>query len=70
MTQKRLNFACERLLASEDVLSSALESGFADLSHFYRVFHHHRGMTPLAFLRQNFDLPIDNRLSTTDGAGG
>jgi AraC-like DNA-binding protein len=55
LTQKRLNFACERLLASGDVLSSALESGFADLSHFYRVFHRHRRMTPLAFLRQHFN---------------
>ena len=46
----RIQFAAQCLLATGDILDSALEAGFADLTHFYRVFKRQIGTTPKEFL--------------------
>ena len=46
----RIQFAAQCLLATGDILDSALEAGFADLTHFYRVFKRPIGTTPKEFL--------------------
>jgi len=46
----RLGFAKKRLLETENILYSALDSGFSDLSNFYRVFKSDTGMTPQQFI--------------------
>ncbi len=47
LTRLRIDYAC-RLLAdsSRSILSIAFESGYEDLSSFYRAFKRHRGMPP------------------------
>lgn len=48
--QRRVEFACHRLAASPDSLSRiAFQSGFADQSHFTRVFRRLVGMSPGVF---------------------
>jgi AraC family transcriptional regulator len=48
----RVRRACERLRAADATLSSvALETGFADQSHFTRVFRRLTGTTPAAYRR-------------------
>jgi AraC-like DNA-binding protein len=46
----RIRTACERLLAVEASLSEvSFATGFADQSHFCRVFRRITGMTPQTF---------------------
>ena len=46
----RVNYACKQLaLPENDLVSVALSSGFADQSHFTRVFKNVTGITPGAF---------------------
>ncbi|MDX2112029.1 MAG: helix-turn-helix domain-containing protein [Verrucomicrobiota bacterium] len=53
LTLMRINRARERLLHSEEEISSiALSCGFADQSYFTRVFHKVTGQTPGDFRRQ------------------
>jgi len=51
VTQRRIEFAKQRMAETGDILGSALESGFGDLSHFYRVFKRQVGYTPQEFIR-------------------
>jgi len=50
LTSIRIEFAKKRLLETGNVLFSALEAGFGDLSHFYRVFKQATGQTPKSFI--------------------
>ncbi len=52
----RIDFAKKRLMETGNVLYSALEAGFGDLSHFYRVFKNATGKTPKQFVAENADL--------------
>lgn len=48
----RIGFACERLAEGRESLADiALAAGFADQSHFTRVFRRQVGITPAAFRR-------------------
>lgn len=53
LNRLRVEFAKKRLLETENVLYSALEAGFGDLSHFYRVFRNATGKTPKQFVAEN-----------------
>jgi AraC-like DNA-binding protein len=53
ITQRRIEFSQRRMIETGDILGSALESGFRDLSHFYRIFKRYVGHTPLEFIRFN-----------------
>lgn len=48
----RINFAMQQLLASEKtVLEIALESGFGDVSHFYKLFKRRLKISPVNYRR-------------------
>lgn len=48
----RVHRAAERLAFSSDpVIEIAAECGYQSLSHFYRVFARHTGVTPLEYRR-------------------
>jgi AraC-like DNA-binding protein len=49
----RVQLAKERLLETGEVLQASLDSGFADLSNFYRVFRAETGMTPKQYIGRN-----------------
>ncbi len=49
--RRRVEFACDRLVAGEPLIDVALRAGFADQSHFCRVFKALTGMTPTAYRR-------------------
>jgi AraC-like DNA-binding protein len=49
----RLEYAKKRLLETGNVLFAALESGFGDLSHFYRAFKKATGKTPKQYVSEN-----------------
>ena len=52
----RVKYACEQLaLADNDLATVALAAGFADQSHFTRVFKNVTGMTPGNFRRMAID---------------
>lgn len=53
ITRLRIEFAKKRLLDTGNVLYSALEAGFGDLSHFYRVFRVATGKTPKQFVAES-----------------
>jgi AraC family cel operon transcriptional repressor len=43
-------FAANRLLTTEDaILDIALDCGFQNLGHFYRLFHSKYGFSPFAY---------------------
>lgn len=46
----RVTYAQQRLRETGAILASALDAGFEDLSHFYRIFRRHTGTTPRRFL--------------------
>lgn len=46
----RIELAKRRLLETRDIFGSALDAGFHDLSHFYKVFKRQVGETPMDFL--------------------
>jgi len=46
----RIGYAKERLRASGNILHSAMQAGFSDLGHFYRMFKRHTGMTPRMYI--------------------
>lgn len=50
LNRRRVAIARQRLLDTGDIVSSAMEAGFGDLSHFYRQFKAHAGCTPAAYL--------------------
>ncbi len=50
ITRLRVEFAKKRLLETDNVLFSALDAGFGDLSHFYRVFKQVTGLTPRQYI--------------------
>ncbi|HEY2456945.1 MAG TPA: helix-turn-helix transcriptional regulator, partial [Candidatus Acidoferrum sp.] len=62
----RIRTACERLLSPEASMAEiSMETGFADQSHFCRVFRRITGMTPHSF-RTSLDLrPEAPRLIAT-----
>jgi AraC family transcriptional regulator len=50
--QLRIEHACQRLTASNaSLVDIALDTGFADQSHFARTFRRFRGLTPATFRR-------------------
>jgi AraC-like DNA-binding protein/mannose-6-phosphate isomerase-like protein (cupin superfamily) len=53
ITQRRVEFSQRRMVETGDIMGSALEAGFGDLSHFYRTFKRHVGHTPLEFIRNH-----------------
>lgn len=46
----RIEYAKHIMLETEDIMYAALESGFEDLAHFYRVFKKNTGFTPKRFI--------------------
>jgi AraC-like DNA-binding protein len=46
----RVAYAKRIMLETEDIMYAALESGFGDLAHFYRVFKKNTGFTPKRFI--------------------
>ena len=58
-TELRINYAC-RLLRETDrgIIAIAFESGFEDLSSFYRAFKRQTGDSPIRWRPRNRDGPI------------
>ncbi len=52
MTRRRIDHACGLLTAGLPLVEIALACGFADQSHFGRVFRRERDLTPMAYRRQ------------------
>jgi AraC-like DNA-binding protein len=50
LTEVRVEYAKRIMLETEDIVYAALESGFGDLAHFYRVFKKTTGSTPKRFI--------------------
>ncbi len=50
LSQIRIEYAKRIMLETEDVLFAAFESGFGDLTQFYRVFKKNAGCTPKQFI--------------------
>lgn len=50
LTERRVEYAKRLMLETEDILSAAVEAGFGDLTHFYRVFKKLTGSTPKQFI--------------------
>ena len=50
VNRARLEFAASRLASTQDqIIHIALDAGFANLGHFYRLFHQQYHLTPRAF---------------------
>lgn len=49
LLSRRIFYAKERLRETGDIAYAALESGFSDLAHFYRMFKKHTNMSPGQF---------------------
>jgi len=66
LTKMRLGLAKKRLKETDNIMLVAMDSGFGDLSHFYRVFKKHVGMTPRQFvhLPQNHEASSPNKTQT------
>ncbi len=57
LAEVRVEYAKRIMLETEDIVYAALESGFGDLAHFYRVFKKATGSTPKRFIaNQKFQL--------------
>jgi AraC family transcriptional regulator len=52
VTRRRVDHACGLLTAGLPLVEIALACGFADQSHFGRVFRRERSLTPMAYRRQ------------------
>jgi len=50
LSEIRVAYAKRIMLETEDIMYAALESGFGDLAHFYRVFKKNTGLTPKRFI--------------------
>lgn len=50
LSEIRVEFAKRIMLETEDIVYAAFESGFGDLTHFYRVFKKNTGSTPKRFI--------------------
>jgi AraC family L-rhamnose operon regulatory protein RhaS len=50
LTERRVEYAKRLMLETDDILSAAVEAGFGDLTHFYRVFKKLTGLTPKQFI--------------------
>lgn len=48
--EQRLAIAKELMIETGSILHASLDAGFANLSHFYRTFKQHTGMTPKQFI--------------------
>ena len=52
VTRKRIEYSCERLRETGHILYACYESGFNDLTYFYRVFKSETGLTPGQFIKK------------------
>jgi AraC-like DNA-binding protein/mannose-6-phosphate isomerase-like protein (cupin superfamily) len=50
LTGRRIEYAKRLMLETDDILFAAVEAGFGDLAHFYRVFKKFTGTTPKQFI--------------------
>ncbi|HEV2707296.1 MAG TPA: AraC family transcriptional regulator [Pyrinomonadaceae bacterium] len=50
LTERRVEYAKRLMLETDDILFAAVEAGFGDLTHFYRVFKKIAGSTPKQFI--------------------
>lgn len=50
LAELRVEYAKQRMVESGNILHAALQAGFGDLGHFYRVFRRVTGMTPKTYL--------------------
>lgn len=50
LAELRVEYAKQRMAQSGNILHSALQAGFGDLAHFYRVFKRIEGTTPKSYL--------------------
>ena len=50
LAERRVEYAKRLLLETDDILFASAESGFGDLTHFYRVFKKLTGVTPKQFM--------------------
>jgi AraC family L-rhamnose operon regulatory protein RhaS len=50
LTERRVEYAKRLMLETDDILFAAVEAGFGDLTHFYRVFKKITGSTPKQFI--------------------
>lgn len=48
--ERRIEIAKELMVETGSILHSSLDAGFANLSHFYRIFRRYTGLTPKQFL--------------------
>lgn len=48
--ERRIEIAKELMQETGSILHSSLDAGFANLSHFYRMFRRHTGQTPRQYL--------------------
>lgn len=58
--KKRIGIAKELMLETGNILHSSLDAGFSNLSHFYRTFKQHTGMTPNQFIISQSDPVLRN----------
>ncbi len=50
LSERRVEYAKRLMLETDDILFASAESGFGDLTHFYRVFKKLAGVTPKQFI--------------------
>jgi AraC-like DNA-binding protein len=50
LTERRVEYAKRLMLETDDILFAAVEAGFGDLTHFYRVFKKFARSTPKQFI--------------------
>jgi AraC-like DNA-binding protein len=50
LNERRVEYAKRLMLETDDILFASAEAGFGDLTHFYRVFKKHSGVTPKQFI--------------------